>query len=76
MVYTPKSCVDNDKFRKMELARRILLDKINVAENDIIYLQRQIRFKRAIEQRKQSREHKRLMLEELLKNRSRKYKID
>ena len=71
MAYTPKSWVDNDKFRKMALSRKILLDKIQDAEDELIMLQRQIRTKRAIEQRKQSKEYKRLMLEELRKNRSR-----
>ena len=78
MVYTPKSSYYTtiNKFREMKQTRGILLSKIQDAEDELINLQRQIRAKRAIEQRKQSKEHKRLMLEELLKKQSRKYKID
>ena len=73
MVYTPKSShyTTLGNFRKTAIARKILLSKIQDAEDELIMLQRQIRTKRAVEQRKQSKEHKRLMLEELRKNRSR-----
>lgn len=73
MAYIPKSSYHRDvtNFRQMKIARKSLLDKIEEAELTIKMLNRQILANRIISQRKQTREYKRLMLEELRKNRSR-----
>ena len=90
MVYTPNTAflmtehhANVKEFRKMKIARSTLLSKINDAEHEVMMLNREISFireiernNRKVEQRKQTIEHKRLMLEELLKYQSRKYKID